>query len=333
MDKQKIEKTKNALSLILFSALLFFLVAPILSFAADDYVPLASIPGLLTEGSNATNLSTYLSGAFKLGIAVASVLAFLVMVYGGFTYLSTDAIMGKEEGKERIGRALGGLILAFAAYIILNTINPALVNLDLTFSGKAEKPGSSINAPSTDFSLYDRSSEAVGNVMDPEAILATLNDLDSKIKDFDTEAVAMRAREVSFREQRNEATDSITKQEFLNLEVKARTLADIKDYMRQEYTAATDFLNINTGAFNQSDLDKAQSIMSEMRNNVSAMIQERQSVGIPLTDAARVTLTLEASERQKAILIEIYLRNLENNKKTSALKKEIDSSLPEPTFY
>ncbi len=108
------------------------------AFNDDDYTPLASIPGTYDTASSRTNLSTYLSGAFKVGIAVAGVLAFLMIVYGGFTYLSTDAITGKEEGKERIQRALGGLILAFASYIILNTINPSLVNLDLNFGKRAD---------------------------------------------------------------------------------------------------------------------------------------------------------------------------------------------------
>lgn len=141
-------KTENKQLLKLFGELA--LVAIILfSFApksfATDYVPLAPIPGTTLAGGG-TDLPTYLAGVFKVGIAVAGALAFLVIVYGGFIYLSTDAITGKEEGKAYIGRAIGGLILALAAYIILNTINPAFVSLNLDF-GPSVDPKKYLSTP------------------------------------------------------------------------------------------------------------------------------------------------------------------------------------------
>ncbi len=120
---------------------------PALCVYAADYVPLAPITGTVSA-TGSTNLSTYLTGIFKVGIAAAAALAFIRIVWGGFVYLSTDAITGKEEGKEKIGRALGGLVLALAAYIILNTINPQLVNLNLNF-GTAANKATDINAPSS----------------------------------------------------------------------------------------------------------------------------------------------------------------------------------------
>jgi len=124
-------------SILVLFAVTFLL--PVFSASAADYVPLAPIPGTTATNGSGTNLSTYLTGMFKVGIAVAGVLTFLMIVWGGFTYLSTDAIMGKEEGKERIQRALGGLVLALGAYIILNTINPQLVNLNLNFGPVANR--------------------------------------------------------------------------------------------------------------------------------------------------------------------------------------------------
>ncbi|MCR4311270.1 MAG: hypothetical protein NUV54_01745 [Candidatus Taylorbacteria bacterium] len=106
--------------------------------APTTYVPLAAIPGTTNEAGE-TNLSLYLTGMFKFGVAAAGVLAFITIVWGGFTYLSTDSIMGKEEGKYYIQRALGGLVLALASYIILNTINSKLVDLDLYFGEPVEQ--------------------------------------------------------------------------------------------------------------------------------------------------------------------------------------------------
>lgn len=121
-------------------ALLLAASAPRESYAEIDYVPLAPIEGTV-NASGKTNLSTYLTGIFKVGVAGAGALAFLMIVWGGFTYFSTDVITGKEEGKARIQRALGGLLLALTSYIILNTINPKLVELDLYFGAPARQEG------------------------------------------------------------------------------------------------------------------------------------------------------------------------------------------------
>lgn len=122
-----------------FVALLLF-ISPFLVIHAADYVPLAPIPGTVPNCAKppcGTNLSVYLIGSFKVGIALAGILAFLMIVLGGFEYLSTDAITGKEEGKARIERAIGGLILALTSYIILYTIDPTLVSMNFLFLKQA----------------------------------------------------------------------------------------------------------------------------------------------------------------------------------------------------
>src|SRR3989338_2789201 len=141
------KKTLAIPILFALAALAIFTIAPKQS-AAQNYVPLAPIEGTTigpcatsdpTNPNCKTNLSVYLTGIFKVGVAGAGVLAFLMIVWGGFTYLSTDVITGKEEGKARIERAVGGLILALTSYIILNTINPKLVELDLYFGAPASQ--------------------------------------------------------------------------------------------------------------------------------------------------------------------------------------------------
>ncbi len=78
-----------------------------------------------------TTLAKYLPAVFNLSIGVAAVLAFLVISYGGFTYMTTDAVFKKEEGRKHIENALYGLGLVIGAYILLYTINPQILNFDL----------------------------------------------------------------------------------------------------------------------------------------------------------------------------------------------------------
>ncbi len=172
---------------ILFLASLVLLSVSPKAFAAD-YVPLAPIPGTVPStgctdptaanysGDCGTNLPTYLTGIFKIGIAAAGVLAFLMIVYGGFIYLSTDAITGKEEGRTYIGRAIGGLLLALAAYIILNTINPALVALNLDFGpATGARGGLSAPPPLSETEQLDKViAEVNKNLTDTKAAMNTL---------------------------------------------------------------------------------------------------------------------------------------------------------------
>lgn len=127
------------LVLILIVAMGFLVVftAPIKTLAqnsSSNYVPLAPLPGYTDQGSNGGNLSSYLNNMFKLGIAIATGLAVIMIIIGGIQYVSTDAVGGKSEGKDRITSALWGLLLALAAYIILQTINPALLCTSLNIS-------------------------------------------------------------------------------------------------------------------------------------------------------------------------------------------------------
>ena len=101
---------------------------------AQSYVPLAQLPGV-GSSVNTTSLSSYLQTIFQIGIGVAAGLAVIMIVLGGIEYMSTDAIGGKEEGKEKITSALWGLLLALSAWLILNTINPKLLDMNLQVSG------------------------------------------------------------------------------------------------------------------------------------------------------------------------------------------------------
>lgn len=78
------------------------------------------------------DLSTYVSYAFNLLIAMSAVLAVLVIVYGGFEYMTTDAWSKKSAGIERVKNALFGLLMVLCAFLIMRTVNPKLVDIPST---------------------------------------------------------------------------------------------------------------------------------------------------------------------------------------------------------
>lgn len=80
------------------------------------------------------NLLSYVETIFKFTLGIAGVLAVIMIVIGGIQYISTDAIYGKKEGKERITQAILGLLLAFVAWLILYEINPDLLKFNINLS-------------------------------------------------------------------------------------------------------------------------------------------------------------------------------------------------------
>ena len=84
-------------------------------------------PGVF-GGTKTDSLKNYIGGMFDLLIAIAVVLAVVMIIIGGFEYMTTDSWQKHSQGIERIKDALIGLGLALVAYIILWTINPCLVD-------------------------------------------------------------------------------------------------------------------------------------------------------------------------------------------------------------
>ncbi len=59
-------------------------------------------------------------------------MAFVMITLGGITYATSDSVFGKHDGKTFIQNAIWGLILVIGSWVILNTINPKI--LDFTLS-------------------------------------------------------------------------------------------------------------------------------------------------------------------------------------------------------
>lgn len=124
--------SKN-ISKILSLVLVIFL-GGILVAHAVGYVPLAPLP--IGEGGTTpkeyADMGTYLAGMLKFMIAIGGVIAIVMAIYGGIARIASGiSPSAKADADKRITDALVGLALVLTSYLILNSINPNLVKLDL----------------------------------------------------------------------------------------------------------------------------------------------------------------------------------------------------------
>ncbi len=78
-----------------------------------------------------TSAADYINLAIKIFISIIGALGVIMIVLGGVQYMTTDAISKKEGGKEMISNAIFGVILALVSWLLLNTINPHLIEIRL----------------------------------------------------------------------------------------------------------------------------------------------------------------------------------------------------------
>ena len=117
---------KHLISILVGLALIAF--AGVLVANAQSYTPLARLPGTVDANTGQTNISMYLSGAIKLLIALGAALAILFAIIGGTQYVAAGISPDAKSGaKERIWGALIGLVIILTSYLLLNSINPKLV--------------------------------------------------------------------------------------------------------------------------------------------------------------------------------------------------------------
>ncbi len=106
-----------------------FLALPIKTFAA--YVPLT--PGSIPQIGNLTsiNMSNILNGLFAISIGVSAILAVIMLTIGGFKHMTSESAFKISGAKEQMTNAIVGLLIVLLSYVILYTINPEIVSLNL----------------------------------------------------------------------------------------------------------------------------------------------------------------------------------------------------------
>jgi len=114
------------------------------------------IPGL---GRTVTDPVQYIIGVYNFALSVGGLLAMFLIVYGGIQWaVSTGNPSKISDARDRIINALWGLGLLLGAFIILRTINPDLVNLNLPQLPAIPKLGGSLADIGK---LYDAQKQAI----------------------------------------------------------------------------------------------------------------------------------------------------------------------------
>lgn len=123
----------NLMSKTKITTIFIILLTGVCFAQATDYIPLEPLPG--TSPDQPTTLPDYLSKLIPIIISVAGILAVVIIVIAGLQYITAAGNTSQiASAKSRIWSAIGGLLLLISSYLILNTINPDLLKLDLAIS-------------------------------------------------------------------------------------------------------------------------------------------------------------------------------------------------------
>lgn len=77
-----------------------------------------------------TDIQTYIKRLYQFAVGISGIVAVGMIVYGAILIIiKSENVVAKSEGKQIIQDALWGVLLLFASYLLLNTINPELVKL------------------------------------------------------------------------------------------------------------------------------------------------------------------------------------------------------------
>jgi hypothetical protein len=115
------------------------------------YVPLEPILGInssaflqaLYEGKNV--FGDLLNILLQVVISLGALIAVGALVYGGVAYMISGVSETHSEAKHRIEAAFWGLLILLASWLILNTINPQLLQITNIFRATPNTPTTNTN--------------------------------------------------------------------------------------------------------------------------------------------------------------------------------------------
>ena len=105
-----------------------------------QFVPQVGIPGsdfqagkAFNVSSNTSTIANYVKAIYKYLIGIIGIVACIMLMVGGIVWLTAGGSPEKvKQAQEYIIASLTGLVLALGSFMILGTINPALVNFNIS---------------------------------------------------------------------------------------------------------------------------------------------------------------------------------------------------------
>jgi len=120
------------------------------------------IPGF-TSCSEPRDIQTYIVRLYQFAVGISGIVAVGMIVYGAIIIIiKSENVAAKSEGRQIIQDALWGVLLLFASFLLLKTINPELVKLKEPSTRDIMKKNSSV--------LSQLSSSTCGRSIDIEAL-------------------------------------------------------------------------------------------------------------------------------------------------------------------
>ena len=134
MNMSRLSLRIGIMSLTVFAGLLTTTYVVQAAEPSAGFVQLAETPGgplgKLYETDSSGGLSNFLNGLFRFAIIIGAIAAVLRIAYAGYLYMGqSDMWSHKGQAKAILGDAILGLLLLLSIYIILNQINPDILNL------------------------------------------------------------------------------------------------------------------------------------------------------------------------------------------------------------
>lgn len=115
------------------SALILTLIVANIAFA-QGVVTVEPLTNIGVQDAGVEGIAGFINTLYRYLIGIGAILAVLVIMYGGFRYMTSEAIGQKSAGREEIQRAVIGLLLLLSPVIVFGVINQDITNLrfDLT---------------------------------------------------------------------------------------------------------------------------------------------------------------------------------------------------------
>ena len=136
---KKIPKILTCLFVVIFVlqliGLLVLVILPVPSQAADvKFIPQVGIGKDFEKGKDVLvspdTIGKYIKAIYMYATGIVGILATVVLMFGGISWIAAGGNAQRiDNAKSWISAALTGLFLAMGSYMILNTINPKLIEL------------------------------------------------------------------------------------------------------------------------------------------------------------------------------------------------------------